>query len=222
MNYIIFIPARSGSKRLANKNIYPLLGKPLLSYKINNIIDLNVQKITYISTNSEEISLLAKDSSINIHKRPEELCNDLSSTESGIIHLISILKNREIQPDFIVTLPPTSPLLKSKTILLAIDEFIKNKNDNDSLISVTKTKGDYWYYYQGEFIRIFPNAPRRQQDRNPIYVENSAIYITKTSALLETNSILGNSTYPFEIDNKEGLDINTLDDIKMAEYFLKD
>ena len=31
---IAIIPARGGSKRLINKNIYPLNGKPLIAYSI--------------------------------------------------------------------------------------------------------------------------------------------------------------------------------------------
>ena len=47
------------------------------------------------------------------------------------------------------------------------------------------------------------DAPRSQQEREPLFEENSAIYI-KTK-LCKSNSILGEKVLPFEISQKRPL-----------------
>ena len=64
------------------------------------------------------------------------------------------------------------------------------------------------------------NAPRRRQEREPLYVENSAIYVTSKESLLETNSVLGYHVNGFVIDVKEAVDINEFSDIALAESLL--
>ena len=71
------------------------------------------------------------------------------------------------------------------------------------------------------FKRVFPEEPRRQQDRKPLFIENSAFYITKISSLLKTKSILGENPIPFIITKEEGLDINNKEDIMDVELYIR-
>ena len=219
-NFIVVIPARAGSKRIPKKNIYPLLGKPLLNYILEKIEFLEWKKMTYVSSDSYEIGKFAIDKNILFHKRPEKYSLDNSSTESVILNILDTFHSEKL-PKFVITLPPTSPLLQSSSIINALEHFEKNFENYDSLISVTKTKMDVWHYKNNQFKRLFPDAPRSQQEREPLFEENSAIYITKTQALIQSNSILGEKVLPFEISQKEAIDINTIDDIKLAEFFLR-
>ena len=179
-----------------------------------------MEKMTYVSSDSYEIGKFAIEKNILFHKRPEKYSLDSSSTESVILNILDTF-NSENLPKFVVTLPPTSPLLESSSIINALEHFEKNFDNYDSLISVTKTKMDVWHYKNNQFKRLFPDAPRSQQEREPLFEENSAIYITKTKALIKSNSILGEKVLPFEISQKEAIDINTIDDIKMAEFFFE-
>lgn len=214
---MVFIPARGGSKRIPKKNIYPIFGKPLINYTFDKIIKLGWGKETFVSSDMEEIKYIAMNYNINFIERPKSLCMDESSTESALLHTITKL---EQDYEFVITLPPTSPLLKSSSILKAVEIFKSRFRDIDSLISVHESKDDIWHYENNIFKRIFPEEPRRQQDRKPLFIENSAIYITKISSFLKTKSILGNIAMPFKITNREGLDINHKEDIKNIELYL--
>ncbi len=70
----------------------------------------------------------------------------------------------------------------------------------------------------GYMQRLFSQAPRRQQDRQPLFEENSAIYLTRTRALRETKSILGRAVMGVPINKIEAFDINEPEDINLAEY----
>ena len=52
---LVIIPARSGSKRIKNKNIKKILGKPLIEYSLNACINSKIFKKIFVSTDSKEI-----------------------------------------------------------------------------------------------------------------------------------------------------------------------
>jgi len=54
------IPARSGSKRVANKNTMLIGGHPLLAYAISAAIDSGVFDRVVVSTDSPEYAAIAK------------------------------------------------------------------------------------------------------------------------------------------------------------------
>jgi CMP-N-acetylneuraminic acid synthetase len=90
-------------------------------------------------------------------------------------------------------------------------------------MTVTENKSDYWIQADSSSMnisRIFVDAPRRQQDRQPLWEENSAIYLTKVKSLYDTKSILGNKVLGIQVTPIQGLDINEPIDVKLAEFFI--
>ena len=59
MKIYAIIPARSGSKGLPNKNISPILGKPLLSYSISFAKNIPSINRVFCSTDSSEYAEIA-------------------------------------------------------------------------------------------------------------------------------------------------------------------
>ena len=55
MNILAFVPARSGSKGIKNKNMVILGNKPLIYYTINTIKKINASVYPFISTDSKKI-----------------------------------------------------------------------------------------------------------------------------------------------------------------------
>jgi len=223
MNIAIIIPARGGSKTIPQKNIYPLLGKPLLAYTIAAAKASGVAKNIFVTTDSEEIAKVAIDYGVEVIRRPQKLSTDSASTESALIHALGVIKKeKKWEPDLILTLPPTAPLRSAKTIKKFVAHYLFISNKHDAMVSFTETKGDYWLKDNGgKFKRLFPDAPRRRQERDSLYLENSAIYITKKDALLATKSILGKNCAGFVIDAFEAVDINQSVDLKWVEFIIK-
>ena len=50
------IPARGGSTRLKDKNIFPINGKPLICYTIEEVIKTKLFDKIYVSTDSDAIA----------------------------------------------------------------------------------------------------------------------------------------------------------------------
>lgn len=216
---IIVIPARGGSKRIPRKNIYPLKGKPLLCHTLDLIFLSGLRIPTYVSTDEPAIAEVASHYDfVDVVMRPDSLALDNSSTEDVLIHALDYVSKLKQCPEWIITLPPTSPFRTIPTLIKFIN-YAKNCSQNiDCIMSVTENRGDFWKMDgEGVLTRLFQDAPRRQQDRIPLYEENSAIYITRTKSLIATKSILGKVTIGLPISVSEGFDINTIEDIRIAE-----
>lgn len=215
------IPARGSSKRVPLKNIKELNGKPLLAYTIEAALEASLNDIV-VSTDSEKIACLSKTYGVRVVIRPDEFATDKASTESVLLHALDIMEGVGNKYKWVMTLQPTSPFRSAKTIKHFINILYKKSIKQDCLMSVTENRGDFWQMCdEGLVKRLFPDAPRRQQDRIPLFEENSAIYITLVEALRRTNSVLGNSVRGIAIDPFEAFDINTDLDFQIAEALLK-
>lgn len=226
MKYLIVVPARGGSKGIPKKNIYPLVGKPLLSYTLEviqraGLADTDVA----VSTDSEEIAEVARSfSGVEVVHRPAEIAGDRASTEAALLHALDMMQERYgVKYDAVLTLQPTSPLRQPETLKQFIKTYEEQKDRYDAILSLHEDRSDFWVKKgDGVFDRRDPAAPRRRQEREPLYVENSAYYITSVAALRETHSVLGNRVNGFVISDREGIDINEPVDLVIAEAFLGD
>jgi N-acylneuraminate cytidylyltransferase len=67
MSNLCIIPARGGSKRIPCKNIKDFLGKPVISYSIEAALKSKLFDEVMVSTDNEEIELIAKKSILQSH-----------------------------------------------------------------------------------------------------------------------------------------------------------
>jgi CMP-N-acetylneuraminic acid synthetase len=218
---VIVIPARGGSKRIPDKNIAPLAGRPLLAWTVEAALQSEVSRAVLVSTESPRIAAVARQWGARVIDRPLSLASDDASTEGVLLHAMDMLANTNWKPRYLLTLPPTSPLRTASTIRRFVTAFTACREQFDSMISLTEDRGDYWLAGEdGAYRRLLPDAPRRQQDRTPLYSENSALYLTRVEALRQTGSILGKSVTGFVLDPIEAVDINSPQDLVWAEFLL--
>ena len=96
MKILAIIPARGGSKGVPNKNIYPILGKPLIHYTIESALESkNVSKII-ISSDADKILNTCKKFNIELHKRDEQLASDTSPIIDTVISILDNCKRQNL------------------------------------------------------------------------------------------------------------------------------
>jgi CMP-N-acetylneuraminic acid synthetase len=125
MRIIGLIPARKNSKRLKNKNIYPLKGKPLIQYTIDAALKSGLSEL-YVSSDSDKILKVASDNGVKTIKRPEELSGDITWTQDVVNHMDDTLGDLNDE-DIIVILQANSPQMTSDKI----DECVNFLIDKD-------------------------------------------------------------------------------------------
>lgn len=127
---IAVIPAKSDSKRLPNKNMALINGKPLLYYTIKAAKDCRLVDKIYVSTDSPEIAAFAEKEDVSIIIRPEELCEDAPIVEV-YFHALMSIEDKDVT--HIVGLQPDHP--DRKADLEQVIKYAIEKNLDD-LISV--------------------------------------------------------------------------------------
>jgi CMP-N-acetylneuraminic acid synthetase len=133
-------------------------------------------------------------------------------------------------PDLIVLLRPTYPDRSTIDIDNAIELFIKNYNDIDSIRSVVKSPITPYKMWNIEKKLLSPmigsmeqelyNFPR--QKLPTVYWQNACIDIIKTSVLIEKKSVSGVRILPYVMDDIEIHDIDTLKDLQYIKQRDKD
>ena len=128
---IFFIPARSGSTRLKNKNLKKFKQTSLLVNKIKSCQATKLGDVI-VSTDSNKIAKTARRNKAKIiNLRNKSLATSKSSMISSVIDLINNLEKKKInKPDYIAIVPLTCPLLKTSTIKKICRKIISKKNFN--------------------------------------------------------------------------------------------
>lgn len=221
MKKIAIIPARSGSKGLADKNIIDLCGQPLMSYSIEAATKSGVFEQVIVSTDSEKYRDIAQRYGADVMMRGEALSNDTASTYMVIADLLSRLE--EI-PDYFVLLQPTSPMRNERHIKEAIDEFEKNYDKFDFLVSMKEAEHANILVRPiaedgslRNFDTDFSNY-RRQGFRD--YSPNGAIFIGKCQEYLVKKHFFGEKSMGYVMNDIDSIDIDTQLDYEIAKIVM--
>ena len=218
------IPARGGSKGIPHKNIIDLCGKPLISYSIEAGLKSCYIDYVLVSTDDEEIAAVAKQYGAGIpFMRPAELASDTAKTIDAILHVKKELEKAEDKFSTMVLLQPTNPLRTAEDIDLAIESYYKH--GCKPLVSVSEVEDHPILIRIIDNERLIPllnvSSTCRRQDMPKYYRVNGCIYINSVNELDEKTSFNDNEV-PFVMDRRHSVDIDDMDDLKIAKAFLEE
>jgi CMP-N-acetylneuraminic acid synthetase len=188
MNIAAVILARKGSKRLPNKNIMKLCGKPMICYAIDEALKVAEIQNIIISTDDDEVRKIAKEyqgkfTHIKIVKRPEILCDDRATSEAAMMHAVKKIKRCE----YAMLLQPTSPL--------------RTKQDIEAVIRIAKDSGKGCIMTKN--IMTGTN--------------NGAVFMVKLSEFINNPSLKDNNAELFYMmPDERSVDIDTVQDFERA------
>ncbi|WP_210436498.1 pseudaminic acid cytidylyltransferase [Bermanella marisrubri] len=119
---VAIIPARGGSKRIADKNIRNFLGQPIIAYSINSALESKLFDRIIVSTDSAKISEIASYYGAEVpFIRPDELADDYTATVDVISHAV---KELNLDDDDLVTcIYATAPFLNHQRLISAHELF---------------------------------------------------------------------------------------------------
>jgi N-acylneuraminate cytidylyltransferase len=228
---VAFIPARSGSKRIPDKNIKLLNGHPMLAYSIRAAIDSGIFDSVICATDNELYAEIAKHYGAEVpFLRPSDISGDKSPDIDWVLWALNNLKEHGREYDIFSILRPTSPFRLPETIRRAWDMFIKD-SAADSLRALEKCKqhpGKMWVIHKNRMLPLMPftneSTPWHSSQYSAlpeIYAQDASLELAWTRVPVEKNSIAGDSIIPFVSNGYEGFDINNLEDWMLAETLIK-
>ena len=124
-NIIAIIPARGGSERLPRKNIHKVCGRPMIFYAINACKRSKLIDRVFVSSEDEEIKVIAKECGAETIDRPEELA-DAFWTQDVLKHAVSELERKNIPVDIVARIQANSPMVEPEKIDEAIEKLQKH------------------------------------------------------------------------------------------------
>ncbi len=220
------IPARGGSKGVKDKNIRPLLGKPIISYAINCGSACKSIDHLIVSTDSEKIADISKEAGAEVpFMRPAEIARDESPMmpvlEHALLQCEAIYKE---QIECIVLLDATSPMTTVEEVENSISLF-KN-GDYDAVISAVPAKRNPYFnmvIVENGYARLAikpEKAVTRRQDCPSVYDLNNAIWIFSRETVLNKKDRIPEKSALYIMDEGRYVDVDSEIDFKILEVLM--
>lgn len=206
---IAIVPMKIHSSRVPNKNIRLFSGKPLFYHIITSLYDCDSVKKIVVDTDSDLLAqkVLEYFPDIHIHMRPDKLHGDTVSMNDILTYLIENMAI-DAQQTLLQT-HSTNPLLSAETIERAIQTF--SCSESDSLFGVNEWKTRL-YNKESKPVNHDPENLIQTQDLEPLYEENSCVYIFKAETIYKHKRRIGETPMIFKVPPLESHDIDTEDD----------
>jgi len=224
MRNLAIIPARSGSKGLADKNIKDLCGKPMLVYTIEAALKANVFEEVMVSTDSEYYAIIAKKNGAKVpFLRSDKNSTDNSSSWDVVYETISNYYKQNRIFDTFMLLQPTSPLRDEKDICGAISEY--KEKDACAVVSVCEAE------HSPVYMNILPESLdmgsffgdykwTRRQDLPKYYRLNGAIYMSDVGSFMKYKDIYREKCFAYIMSRMHSVDIDSDLDFLYAETII--
>jgi CMP-N-acetylneuraminic acid synthetase len=214
---IALVPMRHTSERVPGKNYRLLAGKPLYAHIVEALLACPEVAGVLVDTDSPVImqGLSENYPQVIVLERPEELRDGMIPMNTILLH-----DTAQVAAEYYLQTHSTNPLLRSETISQAIRTFLEQREQYDSLFSVTRLQTRL-YWQDGSAVNHNPNELLRTQDLPPIFEENSCIYLFTREKLAARNHRLGDAPLMFEIDAAEAWDIDEELDFLVADFLMQ-
>ena len=208
---IAIIPARGGSKRLPRKNILPMGGVPLLARVIRTARNSNLFDKIVVSSEDNEILVLAEKEGAVAHVRPVELASDCSTVVEVCLEAL-----RHFSCDFFCCIYPTAALISKKTLDLSSREFFSDRSK-----SVLMGVSEFNHHpvqaltidEHGNARLLFPEYGRLQSQLYPkVRVSNGTFYWAEVGPFLKEKTFYSNALSLFDVPQSEAFDLDNEDD----------
>lgn len=221
---LAIIPARGGSKRLPGKNIMDFQGKPMIAWTIEAALETNLFDAVLVSTDDNEIAEVSIHYGAIVPFLREEYADDYSTVSQATcaaLYQMERYSGREYQT--IVQLMANCPLRSANSIRYQYDAFEKSNERNSLLSGIKYGMFNPWWAHKknetGNYERIFEamSANKRSQDLPELICPTGATWISSRKNLEAFNSFYSKGYNFFELDWKEGVDIDDQADLDLAK-----
>ncbi len=122
------IPARGGSKGVVRKNVELIAGKPMMGYIIEAALNSDMIDLVVVSTDDDEIAVVAEGYGVRVIRRPAEYATDSAPIDLALRHVIRILEDEGQAVDLVVWLQANVPTTQSEIIDQAVRMLVANED----------------------------------------------------------------------------------------------
>ncbi len=216
---IAIVLMKESSSRVPQKNHRLMCGMPLFYYILMTLQKCKEVDNIIVNTDSEWLGNYVNKffPEVKVYERPDYMKEEFDSTGRYIFADIFKWQMDQLpKEEHFLHVHTTNPHLKSETIDKAIQAYYLQSPIYDSVFGVTK-----------KYIRLFDKNAKpllhdarkmeRSQDLEPVFEDNSTIYVFSRSSFAYNNNRIGKNPYMFEMSAIEAIDIDWEEDWLIAE-----
>lgn len=219
---LCIIPARGNSKRFPGKNLALLAGKPMIVHTIEAAQNSGIFDSVCVSSDNDEILLVAKSYGALPIKRPDNLATDDIAIAPVCVHALKTFHDKGNNVDAFALMQATSPLRTAEDVQKAYELFVK-KNP-DAVLSVFKSPHPprRTMRITNGLLHASPgvNMNKQSQEFDDLYMSNGAINIIKSDVFLREETFFTQNTIPYILDDMHAVDIDDELQLQWAEFLI--
>lgn len=223
---LVVLPARHGSKRIPQKNIYPVLGKPMIHWPIEELLKKFKPSQLLLSTDAVNIKTCVEKFEIDLrYTRPKELADDFTTSLDILPDALNWFQEHVTQVKYVLMVYPTSILLRLTDIYNALVEM-----ESDREIDVVFSAVEFDFPIERSILVdrdgfISPREPSkftsRSQDLNKFMHDAGQFYLFKSASVSLGMNFTDLNAKIVEIERERSVDIDEIKDLEIAKIFLK-
>ncbi|SFN44611.1 N-acylneuraminate cytidylyltransferase [Bradyrhizobium sp. Rc3b] len=227
MTMVALIPARGGSKGIVGKNLALCGGRSLLDWTTEAALQSGVIDRTILSTDDDAIAEAGNGLGLEVpFRRPADLAGDQALMLDVMQHCLAALRNEGTDVEALVLLQPTSPFRRAHHVREAVQKF--RARSAATLVSVVRVPhrfvpeaqmreedGKLVPYLGGQVGRT------RRQDKEVSYGRNGPVVLIVRGDVLDSGMLYGSPTVAYEMDEIASIDIDTPEDLRLADHLMK-
>ena len=218
MKRLAIIPARSGSKRIKNKNFKIFNGKPIIDFTVKNLINSKLFNTIHISSDVDIKNKTFYYKNIDFFIRPKKLSNDKTPINDVAEWVIKEYEKKNIYFDIVCIAYATAPLIDFQDFRKACKIFEKS-NKKNPLLSVGEFKpsiDEALISKKNTISPIFEKKFFKDSKKHKKYFYDSAsfMFANKNHFLKKKKS---NFYIKYVLDRYKGIDINDKNDFNFVK-----
>jgi len=216
---VAIIPARGGSKRIPGKNLRDFCGQPIIAYAIATARQSGVFARIVVSTDSEDIALVARAEGAEVpFMRPAEIADDHATTSAVLLHALQELG--ENLTEFACCLYPTAALVGPTELVAGYA--LLGESGARTVMTVTNFPSPICRALRettdGRLAWIWPeNRDARTNDLDEALHDAGQFYWVRAAEFLERPVLIGDDVRALRLDRRVVCDIDTEEDWEWAE-----
>jgi CMP-N,N'-diacetyllegionaminic acid synthase len=230
---IALLTGRAGSVSLRDKNVLPVLGRPMMAYPAMMAKQAKLIDDVYISTDGEPLKSVAMQLGVKVIDRPVDLSQPTSQHRDAIEHALQVLAEQAINPEIIVVLLCNVATHRPGMIDLSVQTLLDHP-ELDSVVTVGEKNEFHPLRAKKKSANglLEPFVPTRgkistnRQDLEPALFLDHTLWALRVSSCFGTytegqppwdfmgNRILG-------MPNEGAIDVHSIEDIAYTEEWLR-
>jgi CMP-N,N'-diacetyllegionaminic acid synthase len=226
------ILARAGSVGLANKHLRLLLGRPLIEFTFDHVLNTSLLDQVVVSTDCPGVKQLARKYHLPVIDRPASLATNDASVQDAMLHAMkTVEKTSSFVADALVVLYGNVPVRGSGVIDKAIELLRETHCDSvRSFCPVGKWHPAWMSTLEGDRVHAHqPGSIHRRQDLTPLFLHDGAVVAVSRASMLrglefpdDPHAFFGTDRRGIHTEMGETVEVDHQRDLFWAEAVLRE